>query len=257
MKATEAKLLAFLHKAPQLVIPIYQRTYSWQKDECLQLWKDVLRAGANEAVTGHFVGSIVYIEEGQSQVSTRSPLLVIDGQQRLTTVTLLLAAVAQALGDGEPVEGFSAAKLQHYYLRNALESGQRAYKLLLSQTDKDTLTAIVWGRPLPAQPSVRVVENFGYFREWLAGLNGDLGPVCHGLAKLMVVDVALTRGQDNPQLIFESMNSTGRRLSQADLIRNYVLMGLEPALQTTGARWNRPSGRKAPPSSSTPSCATT
>lgn len=232
MKATEAKLLAFLHKAPQLVIPIYQRTYSWQKDECWQLWKDVLRAGANDAVTGHFVGSIVYIEEGLSQVSTRSPLLVIDGQQRLTTVTLLLAALAQALGDDEPVEGFSAAKLQHYYLRNALESGQRAYKLLLSQTDKDTLTAIVWDRPLPAQQSLRVVENFGHFREWLAGLNGDLAAVCHGLAKLMVVDVALTRGQDNPQLIFESMNSTGRKLSQADLIRNYVLMGLAPDLQT-------------------------
>ena len=232
MKATEAKLLAFLQNSPQFVIPIYQRTYSWREDECAQLWRDVLRAGRNEAVTGHFVGSIVYIEERQSQVSTRSPLLVIDGQQRLTTVTLLLAALAEALGDTEPVDGFSTAKLRHYYLMNTLERGDRQFKLLLSQTDKDTLTALVGGSPMPPDVSVRVKENHALFSQWLAALDGDYTAVCQGLAKLMVVDVALTRGQDNPQLIFESMNSTGRKLSQADLIRNYVLMGLEHDLQT-------------------------
>jgi uncharacterized protein with ParB-like and HNH nuclease domain/predicted transport protein len=232
MKATEAKLLAFLKKSPQFVIPIYQRTYSWTERECRQLWDDVVRAGSSPAVTGHFVGSIVYIEQGLFQVATLSPLLVIDGQQRLTTVTLLIAALAEALGTGEPVEGFSARKLRNYYLLNPEEDGERHFKLLLSQTDKATLTSLVGQLPLPAEQSVRVTGNYELFKSWLSDPAFDLTVICQGLAKLVVVDVALARGQDNPQLIFESMNSTGRKLSQADLIRNYVLMGLEPALQT-------------------------
>lgn len=232
MKATEAKLLAFLKKSPQFVIPIYQRTYSWTERECRQLWDDVVRAGSNPAVTGHFVGSIVYIEQGLFQVATLSPLLVIDGQQRLTTVTLLIAALAEALGSTEPVEGFSARKLRNYYLLNPEEDGERHFKLLLSQTDKATLTSLVGQSPLPAEQSVRVASNYELFKSWLSDPACDLAVICQGLAKLVVVDVALARGQDNPQLIFESMNSTGRKLSQADLIRNYVLMGLEPALQT-------------------------
>lgn len=232
MKATEAKLLAFLKKSPQFVIPIYQRTYSWTERECRQLWDDVVRAGSNPAVTGHFVGSIVYIEQGLFQVATLSPLLVIDGQQRLTTVTLLIAALAEALGSTEPVEGFSARKLRNYYLLNPEEDGERHFKLLLSQTDKATLTSLVGQAPPPAEQSVRVAGNYELFKSWLSDSTCDLTVICQGLAKLVVVDVALARGQDNPQLIFESMNSTGRKLSQADLIRNYVLMGLEPVLQT-------------------------
>src|SRR5271156_660176 len=153
MKATEAKLLAFLKKSPQFVIPIYQRTYSWTDKECRQLWGDILRTGSNSAISVHFIGSIVYIEAGLSQVSHQSPLLVIDGQQRLTTVTLLLAALATALGDDEIVDGFSARKLRNYYLLNPEESGERHFKLLLSQTDKTTLTAIVTEREKPAEYS--------------------------------------------------------------------------------------------------------
>src|SRR5829696_3855815 len=105
MKATEARLLDFLKKSPQFVIPIYQRTYSWTERECLQLWSDVMRAGSTDDVSAHFVGSVVYVEKGLYQVSSQSPLLVIDGQQRLTTVTLLLEALSRHLGDGEPMEG--------------------------------------------------------------------------------------------------------------------------------------------------------
>ena len=237
MKATEAKLLEFLKKSPQFVIPIYQRTYSWTEKECRQLWDDILRTGNNDKVSAHFVGSIVYIEKGLYQVSSQSPMLVIDGQQRLTTLTLLVAALARALdnldeGSREPLDGFSARKLRNYYLLNPEEEGDRHYKLVLSQTDKDSLIAIVSGNEQPKERSLRVTENFALFEAWIAGLKGDLLPVCKGLAKLVVVDIALNRDQDNPQLIFESMNSTGRELSQADLIRNFILMGLEPKLQT-------------------------
>lgn len=232
MKATEAKLLDFLKKSPQFVIPIYQRTYSWGERECRQLWDDILRTGRNDLVPAHFVGSIVYVEKGLYSVSSHSPLMVIDGQQRLTTVMLLVEALARDLGENEPLEGFSAKKLRNYYLLNPLEDGEQRYKLLLSQTDKASLIALLTGVPKPKDYSIRVETNFEYFARWIAEAKDELPALCKGLAKLVIVDISLSRDQDNPQLIFESLNSTGRELSQADLIRNFILMGLEPKLQT-------------------------
>jgi len=232
MKATEAKFFEFLKKSPQFVIPIYQRTYSWGEKECRQLWEDILRTGRNDAVPAHFVGSIVYVEKGLYSVSSQSPLLVIDGQQRLTTVTLLIEALARSLGDNEPLDGFSARKLRNYYLLNPLEDGERRYKLVLSQTDKASLVALLEQHGKPKDHSIRVEANFAFFKERVAEAKGEVEALCKGLAKLVIVDISLNRDQDNPQLIFESLNSTGRELSQADLIRNFILMGLEPQLQT-------------------------
>lgn len=237
MKATEAKLLDFLKKSPQFVIPIYQRTYSWTERECRQLWDDILRTGRNNHVSAHFVGSIVYIEKGLYQVSSQSPMLVIDGQQRLTTVTLLLAALANALdkydeSSREPVDGFLPRKLRNYYLLNPEEEGERHYKLILSQTDRNSLIAIVGSQEQPKEHSLLVSQNFKLFEKWISEDKDEIEAVCKGLAKLVIVDISLSRDQDNPQLIFESLNSTGKELSQADLIRNYILMGLEPQLQT-------------------------
>ena len=231
MKANATKLLGFLHKASQFVIPIYQRNYSWDEKQCQQLWEDILRVGSNSDIGVHFIGSIVYVEGGQSQVTLQAPLLVIDGQQRLTTISLILEALARAVGDSEPVEGFSAEKIRHNYLTNSLEKDERFYKLVLSDTDKDTLKALIKGNDYPVAASIKIRENFDYFAEQIK-LNGKhIDEICNGLAKLMIVDISLERNQDNPQLIFESMNSTGKALSQADLIRNFILMGLEPELQ--------------------------
>ncbi|MBI1294129.1 DUF262 domain-containing protein [bacterium] len=237
MKATEAKFLDFIKKSPQFVIPIYQRTYSWTERECKQLWDDIVRTGTDDAVSAHFVGSIVYIEKGLYQVTSQSPLLVIDGQQRLTTLSLLIAALANVLdtlpdGKREPVDGFSPRKLRNYYLINPEEEGERHFKLILSQTDRDSLIAVVGGNEWPQEVSRRITENYKLFESWITGYKNDLATICKGIAKLVVVDIALSRDQDNPQLIFESMNSTGRELTQADLIRNFILMGLEPSLQT-------------------------
>jgi uncharacterized protein with ParB-like and HNH nuclease domain/predicted transport protein len=236
LKASEARLLDLLAKGSQFVIPIYQRTYSWTDSECEQLWSDIVRAGNDDQLDAHFVGSIVHVEKGLSNLVSQEPNLVIDGQQRLTTTTLILAALAQALDtlpeEGrEPLDGFSPKKIRNRYLVNSDEDGERFHKLLLSQGDKETLKAIVQQVDSPPQPSERVAANFELFRMKLGAPGLDLSAVCRGLAKLTVVDIRLDRTHDNPQLIFESMNSTGRRLSQADLIRNYVLMGLKPSVQ--------------------------
>ena len=233
MKATEANFLGFLKKSPQFSIPIYQRTYSWTERECRQLWDDILRTGGNDTIPAHFTGAIVYIDQGIFQVMRQPSLLVIDGQQRLTTVMLILEALARRVGGSEPVDGFSAKKLRNYYLLNPLEEGERRFKLLLTQTDRQSLLAFVQQKPQPVEFSLRIAENFAFFEKQVRTLGTTgLTELCKGLAKLTIVDIALSRDQDNPQLIFESMNSTGRELSQADLIRNFILMGLDPGHQT-------------------------
>ena len=227
MKAQEIQFLEFLKNAQQFRIPIYQRTYSWTDRECLQIWDDILRVGEDRGVSAHFIGSVVYIQEGIHSVGS-APYLVIDGQQRLTTVTLILEALARFVGDGEPVSGFSAEEIRNYYLKNHMESGEGQHKLLLTQTDRNTLLALVNQKELPRDHSVRLVKNFAWIEKRVKRLGGELENLCMGLSKLIVVGISLDRDHDNPQLIFESMNSTGRELSQADLIRNFILMGLGP-----------------------------
>ncbi len=235
MKASEARFLDFLKKSMRLVIPIYQRNYSWTEKQCEQLWDDIIRAGEGPDSGLHFVGSVVYVQEGLAGIMDQS-WLVIDGQQRLTTVSLLLEALARAIPEEqEPVEGFSSRKIRNYYLLNNEEVGDKKYKLSLSENDNDTLHALLAGRPeseFPSEPSKAVLASFNYFKKKIDLLAGQLDFLCKGLAKLALVDISLDREHDNPQLIFESMNSTGKALSQADLIRNYILMGLPPHLQS-------------------------
>ena len=232
MKAVESKFLKFLNDAPQFIVPIYQRTYSWSEKQCQQLWDDILDTGRKKHINSHFIGSIVYVRDSEETITQRSPYLVIDGQQRLTTISLLLEALARRVGGEEIVDGFSARKLRHYYLINPEEIEDRRYKLLLSQTDKKSLLALIDDSELPKDYSIRIKENFDFFDRKLEGVKNELEIVCSGIAKLSVIDISLDRAQDNPQLIFESLNSTGLELSQADLIRNYILMGLEPELQS-------------------------
>lgn len=236
MKAVDSKLLALLKVSTQFVVPIYQRVYSWKEAECAQLWADILRAGQNDKLGAHFTGSIVYVAKDEGTNTSAEPDLIIDGQQRVTTVTLLLAALAARLegmpeGEREPIDGFSPKKIRNRYLLNDDEEGERQYKLILSQGDKAALIAILQGVEPAPDPSTRVISNHQFFVDRLLDPKVDLAVVCRGLDKLVVVDVTLTRNVDNPQLVFEAMNSTGKKLSQADLIRNFVLMDLSPKAQ--------------------------
>lgn len=223
MKATDTQLLKFLKEAEQFSVPIFQRMYSWTEEECNRLWDDILRAGSDDSVESHFLGSIVYIEGSQFQV--------IDGQQRLATLILLIEALARLVGSEEPLSGFSAKELKEDYLLDTTKEGDSRYKLLLTQTDRLTLMALVDEMRLPENFSANLKSNFDFFTKQLSDLNGNYKSVCLGLTKLVIVDIALTHGGDNPQLIYECMNSTGLDLSQTDLIRNFVLMGLEASQQ--------------------------
>lgn len=230
MKATAANFLSLIKGPKQFVIPIYQRTYSWQLAQCSKLLSDIIRISNDPTTPGHFIGSVVYFQESIHTLSDVPQLLVIDGQQRLTTVTLLIAALAEFIKDHNVDIDTSATKLQNYYLLNVEEDGDLRYKLLLTKRDKETIINIIKGVKLPADYSLRVSENFDFFKKQISAENAAI--IYNGIQRLFVVDVALEREKDNPQLIFESLNSTGLDLSQADLIRNYVLMGQELTLQT-------------------------
>jgi uncharacterized protein with ParB-like and HNH nuclease domain/predicted transport protein len=227
MKATEINFLKFLKQPNQFQIPIYQRTYSWTLKQCQQLWQDLVRLSQDDEVSGHFVGSIVYIEAGLYQVASVPPLLVIDGQQRLTTISLLLSAFAKTIDGSETGVEITRRKLENYYLFNNEEEGDERFKLLLTQGDRETFIRIIEDREWPNDPAIRLKENYEYFEGQIRKGGVDLNRLYQGIGKLIIVNIALDRDRDNPQLIFESLNSTGLDLSQADLIRNYVLMGLK------------------------------
>ena len=226
MKAQDLQLTQLLQGAKQFIVPIFQRTYSWETQQCEQLINDILRVGADSSQHAHFIGSVVYVADDDHSANIPR-WQVIDGQQRLTTLTLLLIAFVHELQRRpDAVAGISVAEVEDYYLKNRYGQGELKYKMLLTQKDRDTLMNITDGKPAPSNSSENILENFSYFCERIA--NEDLGQVYKGFRKLMIVDVALSRSQDDPQMIFESLNSTGMDLSQSDLIRNFVLMRQSP-----------------------------
>ncbi|NHB22041.1 DUF262 domain-containing protein [Helicobacter pylori] len=227
MKAGEATLLEFFEQNQnnQFVIPIYQRLYSWKKEQCEQLWDDIIKTGGNDQIKGHFIGSILYVRDDDTH---SSPLLIIDGQQRLTTITLLFIALRDHLNDeDEFLEKFSREKIESYLI-NSNKDGDNKFRLILSESDKDTLLSLIdKNKRKPSEPSLKIVENFKLFEEWIRKNTDKLETIFKGLEKLMIVWIALKKEKDDPQLIFESMNSKGIELTQADLIRNYIIMETE------------------------------
>ncbi|GAA6845092.1 DUF262 and DUF1524 domain-containing protein [Helicobacter pylori] len=221
MESDATTLLKFIkdNQKNQLVIPIYQRLYSWEKEQCKQLWDDIIKIGGNDKMDGHFIGSILYVLDGITH--SGNTLLIIDGQQRLTTITLLLTALRDHWSD-------KRKEIEDHYLINSNKDGDKKFRLILSESDKDTLLYLIdKDRRKPSEPSSKIVENFKLFEEWIRKNTNQLETIFKGLEKLMIVEIALEKGKDDPQLIFESMNSKGIGLTQTDLIRNYIVMETE------------------------------
>ncbi len=222
MKAYATTLSNFIkdNQKNQLVIPIYQRLYIWEEEQCKQLWDDIIKVGGNDKMDTHFIGPILYVLDGITH--SNNALLIIDGQQRLTTITLLLTALRNHLSDE-----VKRKEIENHYLINSDKDGDKKFRLILSESDKDTLLSLIdKDRRKPSEPSSKIVENFKLFEEWVSNTD-KLETIFKGLDKLMIVEIALEKEKDDPQLIFESMNSKGIELAQTDLIRNYIIMETE------------------------------
>lgn len=226
MKASETRVEDFLsNNKTQFVIPVYQRNYDWNYEQCGQLLKDIFAAGKDKNIQAHFIGSVVFVHDDVYTSSRMKELVIIDGQQRLTTLTLIylvLYKLSQEIGD----EGLKQ-EIHETYLINKFASEDEKLKLKPTENNAAAFKFLMRDHGREQFPEFsRVISNYDFFK---ARINPDnYKSVLDGLSKLIFVEISLDRAKDNPQRIFESLNSTGLELSQADLIRNYILMGLKP-----------------------------
>lgn len=202
-------------------IPRFQRAYSWDAPQCDELWRDLMRAA--RAHRSHFMGTLIYLQE--ERVGIRE-LAIVDGQQRLTTLTIMLAALASRLRQtGEQLFGIDADYIHQTYL-----SGANGIKLLLSPVDRATLEAIVCGDVMPENASSHVVANLENFTAKMNAEGFDAMELWQGLDSLFVIASELDRPTQAP-VVFESFNSKGVPLVTADLVRNYLLIAESHAEQ--------------------------
>ena len=229
MKVGSGSIWKTLEGDKQFVVPMYQRPDQWEIEDCERLWKDMV-AMQRQGRPSHFIGSMVSIAyEAPSTGLTK--YTVIDGQQRLTTVTLLLLAILDHAARS-PGCGLKTGPIESR-LRNRDADGDEQYKLLLTQPDRRVLQNLVdriQGNADDAS-SHAVRRNYDFFRSRVASEELPLEKVVDAVGRLQLVDITLDSVHDDAQAIFESLNSTGKDLSETDLIRNYVLMNLMPDAQ--------------------------
>ena len=233
MKADDQSFSHIIDGSKQFKIPVFQRDYRWTTAQCSQLWKDINLNSRSDTEQGHFIGSIVYMAAEEIGAALNQ-WLVIDGQQRLTSLTLLMVALRDHLrevGWAGNEDSPTPERIDAYFLKNTYESGTRKYKLMLRRADDATLRALVDSTDLPEMHSSLINDAYGHFRSLLMGCNP--ARIYRQVSRLKVVDVRLDRHHDDPQLVFESLNSTGVDLGPSDLIRNYLLMRLPESTQTS------------------------
>lgn len=236
LQAGETTLNKLLNTSRQFIVPIFQRNYSWQKSQYEQLWFDILRASKFKEKQNHFIGSIVYIDMG-TPAGRPQQLLLIDGQQRLTTISILLCAIKDYVQKFNlETKLINLAKIKNQFLYNSDEIDEDRYKLLLNVQDKETYIKLIDNTIFTVnKPATNIIKCYEFFFERIEDFikqHGQIDEIYAGIFKLSLVSISLDKDSDNPQMIFESMNSTGKDLSQTDLLRNYLLMDLTPEKQT-------------------------
>lgn len=236
LQAGETTLNKLLNTSRQFIVPIFQRNYSWQKSQYEQLWFDILRASKFKEKQNHFIGSIVYIDMG-TPAGRPQQLLLIDGQQRLTTISILLCAIKDYVQKFNlETKLINLAKIKNQFFYNSDEIDEDRYKLLLNVQDKETYIKLIDNTIFTVnKPTTNIIKCYEFFFERIEDFikqHGQIDEIYAGIFKLSLVSISLDKDSDNPQMIFESMNSTGKDLSQTDLLRNYLLMDLTPEKQT-------------------------
>lgn len=219
MKASEAKLNDLIKKNDiQFVIPVYQRNYDWTIKECKVLLNDIKDAG--KLNREHFIGSIVYVDDHAPKTGIQE-LIIVDGQQRLTTIILIylrLYKLAEELNDTR----LRDRMYEHYLINKYANTDEEKIKLKPTENNDKALKSIFSNNEFKEKSNI--IDNYNFFEKEITNINYET--ILDGLEKLIFVDMSLDRKEDDPQRIFESLNSTGLALSQGDLIRNYILMKL-------------------------------
>lgn len=229
MDAKKGNIFEALNGYKQFIIPVYQRIYSWELSQCSKLWKDIVEMQKKYRV-GHFVGSIVNVAE-QVMPTGVQKFMIIDGQQRMTTLTLLLIALRDYSMENPTDTTVNANMITDMCLRNTYQQGDESYKLLLTKSDRNTLIELIDKVSNPDKSSKKIIDNYEFFRSKIDSKELAPNQIYEAIGKLQLVNITLDRSIDDPQLIFESLNSTGIDLSQSDLIRNHILMGLDNETQ--------------------------
>lgn len=221
----QGKLLThYLKNADKLIIPVYQRNYDWREEHCKKLYQDLVRTIQNKK-RWHFFGGIVSVSD---PMGSSSDYLVIDGQQRITTVSLLLLAMANLIKDGKvvPEDDTLYAQITKKYLVDEINPKNRKVKLKPIKGDQDAYDRL-WGDPENFARSSNITQNYLFFYNEIQKQAITIDQLFKAVEKLQIIDITLTPPDDDPQLVFESLNSTGLELNEGDKIRNFVLMGLD------------------------------
>lgn len=226
-------------ESTRFVIPVFQRVYSWDARQCNELWEDIMSAGAqdNDDAETHFMGMLLYSADTETWGDIRQ-LDVIDGQQRMTTMSLLLCALARHLDETSLcVDGLSANDLFARYLRVGAGANITG-KLGLSFMDRETLYALIGVGIMPQEPAGRLIDNLELFYAKMQEPDFDVAQLWRGLERLEIASIMLDH-DDSPQLVFESLNSKGMALSTADRIRNLVVVTDEANDTAEGGMFER------------------
>ena len=238
MNGNAQKLIKYLDGASKrFIIPVYQRNYDWKMEHCKQLYDDLVKI-IRQNRKSHFFGSIVSV---QSESGTMEEFLIIDGQQRLTTISLLLFAIYHLLSSGKMVsrDHQLTDKILKKYLIDEYEPEEKRIKLKPIKNDQKAF-GILFDQDEEYIPDSNLTINYRYFYDRIQRGELDIDELFDAICKLEIINISLNH-EDNPQLIFESLNSTGLNLSEGDKIRNYILMGLPNDQQTKFYEkyWNR------------------
>lgn len=229
MKGSASHLLEFLEGSrKRFIIPVYQRNYDWKQENCKQLFDDLVQV-IREKKQSHFFGSIV------SYAHLRDEVVLIDGQQRITTVSLILIAMINAMKQGIMVSEDSNLVdiLQDTYIIDKYRKEERKVRLKPFRDDCNAFDRLIFNKEEDYVADSKVTHNYHYFFDRITNLKElTMDELYRAIDSLEIIDIVLEPEHgDDPQLIFESLNSTGLDLTEADKIRNFILMGLKPDIQ--------------------------
>ncbi|MFI3231360.1 MAG: DUF262 domain-containing HNH endonuclease family protein [bacterium] len=223
MEAKKTRLLDFISQKAIFSIPVYQRNYDWKKEHCEKLFSDIEKLALNDSDEDieHFLGTIVYVSEYKNGYNN---FTIIDGQQRITSIYLLLLAIRDFIEDEEKKDEI----YEDYLVNRRAEADKERYKLRLVENDMEDYINLInqINNNLEVIESNNIINNYNLFIKLLKNSSVNTPDILKSMSKIAFVYIQLesNKPSENPQMIFESLNSTGLSLTQSDLVRNYLLM---------------------------------